>query len=325
MLDININTGSNSKGTAPSVYDVIILGAGPAGMTSAIYTSRSLLSTLVIEKIGSGGQAAVTDLIENYPGFPDGINGFELSQKMDEQAKKFGARFESDVVTGLKKNDDGTLNIRTESRSYDAKSVIIATGASSRKLGVPGEDKYIGRGISFCATCDAAFYRDKTVAVVGGGDSAVEEGIYLTRFAKKVYIIHRRDELRACKIAQNRALSNAKIEFVWNTVVSEVNGDEKIRSVKLKNVKTNEYSELGIDGLFLYVGLIPNTQMFEGLKKDEQGYILTDENLLTNIPGVFSAGDCRKSPVKQVATAVGEGTIAATSVEKYVENLGQKS
>lgn len=325
MLDININTGSNSKGTVPSVYDVIILGAGPAGMTSAIYTSRSLLSTLVIEKIGSGGQAAVTDLIENYPGFPDGINGFELSQKMDEQAKKFGARFESDVVTGLKKNDDGTLNIRTESRSYDAKSVIIATGASSRKLGVPGEDKYIGRGISFCATCDAAFYRDKTVAVVGGGDSAVEEGIYLTRFAKKVYIIHRRDELRACKIAQHRALSNAKIEFVWNTVVSEVNGDEKIRSVKLKNVKTNEYSELGIDGLFLYVGLIPNTQMFEGLKKDEQGYILTDENLLTNIPGVFSAGDCRKSPVKQVATAVGEGTIAATSVEKYVENLGQKS
>lgn len=321
MLDINISIGSTEKGAVPSVHDVIILGAGPAGLTSAIYASRSLLSTLVIEKIGSGGQAAVTDMIENYPGFPDGINGFELSQKMEEQAKKFGSRFESDVVTGLKKNDNGTLSVRTESRTYDAKSVIITTGASSRKLGVPGEDKYIGRGISFCATCDAAFYRDKTVAVVGGGDSAVEEGIYLTRFAKKVIIIHRRDELRASKIARNRALSNAKIEFAWNTVVEEVKGDEKIRSVRLKNVKTGAISELEIDGVFLYVGLIPNTQMFDGLRKDEQGYIVTDENLMTNIPGVFAAGDCRKSPVKQVATAVGDGTIAATSVEKYLESI----
>lgn len=321
MLEININVGSDNKKEIPSIYDVIILGAGPAGMTSAIYTSRSLLSTLVIEKIGSGGQAAITDLIENYPGFPDGINGFELAQKMDEQARKFGTRFESEVVTGLRKNDGGTLSVMTESRNFEARSVIVATGASSRKLGVPGEDRFIGKGISFCATCDAAFYRDKTVAVVGGGDSAVEEGSYLTRFAKKVFIIHRRDQLRACKIAQNRALSNTKIEFIWNTVVEEVVGDEKIRGVKLKNVRSGEISELMIDGLFLYVGLIPNTQMFEGLRKDEQGYIMTDENLKTNLPAVFAAGDCRKSPVKQVATAVGDGTIAATSAEKYIEEI----
>ena len=321
MLEININIGSEGKAHAPSVFDVIILGAGPAGMTSAIYTSRSLLSTLVVEKIGSGGQAAVTDLIENYPGFSDGINGFELTQKMDAQAKKFGARFESEVVTGLKRSGDGTLTVSTEGRDFTARSVIIATGASARKLGVPGEDRFIGRGISFCATCDAAFYRDKTVAVVGGGDSAVEEGTYLTRFAKKVYIIHRRDALRACKIAQNRAMANPKIEFLWNTVVQEVTGKEKIEAVTLKNVKSGETSRLDIDGMFLYVGLIPNTQMFEGLSKDEQGYLITDENLRTNLAGVFVAGDCRKSPVKQVATAVGDGAIAATSVEKYLEEI----
>lgn len=318
-MEININIGSEGKESVPSVFDVIILGAGPAGMTSAIYTSRSLLSTLVIEKIGSGGQAAVTDLIENYPGFSDGINGFELTQKMDAQARKFGARFENEVVTGMKRNSDGTLTVSTESRDFAARSVIIATGASARKLGVPGEDRFIGRGISFCATCDAAFYRDKIVAVVGGGDSAVEEGTYLTRFAKKVYIIHRRDALRACKIAQNRAMANPKIEFLWNTVVQEVAGKEKIETVALKNVKTGETSRLDIDGMFLYVGLIPNTQMFEGLNKDEQGYLITDENLRTNLAGVFVAGDCRKSPVKQVATAVGDGAIAATSVEKYIE------
>jgi thioredoxin reductase (NADPH) len=319
MLEINIDSVALKKDAAPSIYDVAILGAGPAGLTAAIYTARSLLSTLVIEKIGSGGQAAVTDLIENYPGFPNGINGFELSQKMDEQARKFGARFESDVILGLQKNGDATFTIKTESGAFQARSVIIATGASSRKLGVPGEDKFIGRGISFCATCDASFYRDKTVAVIGGGDSAVEEGIYLTRFARKVYIIHRREALRACKIAQQRALSNAKIEFVWNTVVEEVIGDEKIRKIRLKNVKTNASSELEIDGMFLYVGMIPNTQAFDNLKKDEYGYIITDERLMTDIPGVFAAGDCRKSPVKQVATAVGDGTIASTIAEKYLE------
>lgn len=322
MLEININAGVIDKNSPPSVYDVAVLGAGPAGLTAAIYTARSLLSTLVIEKLGSGGQAAITDLIENYPGFPNGINGFELAQKMDEQARKFGARFENDIITGFRRNDDSTFTIKTEGGSYDARSVIIATGASSRKLGVPGEEKFIGRGISFCATCDASFYREKTVAVIGGGDSAVEEGIYLTRFAKKVFVIHRRDQLRACKIAQERAKKNPKIEFVWDSVVEEVIGDEKIRKIVLKNVKTNVKSELEIDGMFLYVGMIPNTEVFGGVKKDENGYLVTNERLMTDLPGVFAAGDCRKSPVKQVATAVGDGTIAATVAEKYLEETG---
>ncbi len=321
MLQIHISTSENQE--TGNIYDVIIIGSGPAGMTAAIYTGRSLLKTLILEKIGSGGQAALTELIENYPGFPHGINGYELSQKMEEQAKNFGASFDYADVQKVTQDELGLFHVFTESREFLARAVIVATGASPKKLGVPGEEKFIGRGISFCATCDASFYRDKVVAVVGGGDSAVEEGMYLTKFAKKVYLIHRRDQLRAAKIVQQRAFQTPGMEFIWDTVVEEVKGENFLEAIKLKNVKTNETSWLEVNGVFLYIGLLPNTGFIDGVEKDDQGYIITDEMMRTNIPGLFVAGDCRRTPLRQVITAASDGAIAAYAVEKYLESLHQ--
>lgn len=317
MINLHISTSSSENTT--DIYDVIIVGSGPAGMTAAIYTGRSLLKTLLLEKIGSGGQAALTELIENYPGFPHGINGYELSQRMEEQAKNFGASFEYADVQKITRDDKGLFHVHTESREFLSKTVIIATGASPKKLGIPNEEKFIGRGISFCATCDASFYRDKVVAVIGGGDSAVEEGMYLTKFAKKVYLIHRRDQLRAAKIVQERAFKTPGMEFIWNTIVEEVKGENFLEAIKLKNVKTGETSWLEVSGMFLYIGLYPNTSFLEGVNCDEQGYILTDEMMRTNIPGLFAAGDCRHTPLRQVITAASDGAIAAYAVEKYLE------
>ncbi|URA09320.1 thioredoxin-disulfide reductase [Thermospira aquatica] len=319
MLQIHLSTSENQ--TSSDIYDVIIIGSGPAGMAAAIYTGRSLLKTLMLEKIGSGGQAALTELIENYPGFPHGINGYELSQKMEEQAKNFGTSFDYAEVQKVTQDETGIFHVFTESREFLSKTVIIATGASPKKLGVPGEEKFIGRGISFCATCDASFYKDKVVAVVGGGDSAVEEGMYLTKFAKKVYLIHRRDQLRAAKIVQKRAFQTPGMEFIWDTVVEEIKGENFVEALKLKNVKTNETSWLEVNGVFLYIGLLPNTNFIEGVEKDEQGYIITDEMMRTNIPGLFAAGDCRHTPLRQVITAASDGAIAAYAVEKYLETL----
>jgi len=317
MLDLHISGVSPTP--SQDLYDVIIIGSGPAGMTAAIYTGRSLLKTLILEKIGSGGQAALTELIENYPGFPHGINGYELSQRMEEQAKNFGTSFEYADVQSITRDDQGIFHVFTESREFLSRTVIVATGASPKKLGIPGEEKFIGRGISFCATCDASFYKDKVVAVIGGGDSAVEEGMYLTRFASKVYIIHRRDQLRAARIVQERAFQNPKMEFIWNTVVEEVKGENFLEAIKLKNVKTGETSWLTISGMFLYIGLYPNTAFLTDVNRDEQGYIITDEWMRTNIPGLFAAGDCRHTPLRQVITAASDGAIAAYGVEKYLE------
>jgi thioredoxin reductase (NADPH) len=302
------------------IQDVAIIGAGPAGLTAAIYTSRALLSTVIIEKLGSGGQLAVTDHIENYPGFPEGINGFELSQKMEAQAKAFGAKYEFAEVQKIEKDpSSGLFAIQTDSSTFKAKSIIIAAGAKPKSLGVKGESGFIGKGISFCATCDGAFYRNKTVAVIGGGDSALDEGLFLTKFAQKVYIIHRRDAFRGAKILQKRVFDNPKIEIIWNSVLEEVLGDTKIRQVKVKNLKENRASALELDGLFLYIGLSPNTDFISGIEKDEGGYILADEALQTSLPGVFAAGDCRKTLLRQVSTAVGDGAKAAYSAEKYLE------
>ncbi|MFN4216875.1 MAG: thioredoxin-disulfide reductase [Brevinematales bacterium] len=316
MIKLHISTSSENT---TDIYDVIIVGSGPAGMTAAIYTGRSLLKTLVLEKIGSGGQAALTELIENYPGFPQGINGYELSQRMEEQAKNFKASFEYADVQKITRDNEGLFHVYTESREFLSKTVIVATGASPKKLGIPNEEKFIGRGISFCATCDAAFYKDKIVAVIGGGDSAVEEGMFLTKFAKKVYLIHRRDQLRAAKIVQERAFKTPGMEFIWNTIVEEVKGENFLEAIKLKNIKTGETSYLDVNGMFLYIGLYPNTSFLEEVKCDEQGYILTDEMMRTNIPGLFAAGDCRHTTLRQVITAASDGAIAAYAVEKYLE------
>ena len=303
-------------------YDVIILGAGPAGLTAAIYTSRGLLKTLVIEKLGSGGQAALTNEIENYPGFPEGVNGYELAQKMDEKARKLGAEFEYGEIAGIVKDEAG-FTVTASGNTYSARALIVATGVSPRKLGIEGEDKFIGNGISFCATCDAAFYKGKTAAIIGGGDSAIVEANFLTRFASKVYVIHRRNELRASKIVSDHAFKNNKIEFIWDTVVKGVAGDKKLEKLSLENVKTGALSELTVDGMFLYIGGIPNTDFLSGIgvALNSKGFILTGGNMNTNIPGVFAAGDIREKEFRQVITAAGDGALAAYGAENYLEEL----
>jgi thioredoxin reductase (NADPH) len=302
------------------IFDTAIIGAGPAGLSAAIYTSRALLKTVVIEKVGSGGQAALTDEIENYPGFPEGVNGYELTRKMDEQAKKFGAWFEYGEVNSV--SQDGELfTIDISDKSYKARTIIITTGVSPKRLGLPDEEKFIGNGISFCATCDAAFYRNKVAAVIGGGDSAIVEAVFLTKFASKVYVIHRRDQLRASKIVQERALKNEKIEVLWDTVIDSLHGDKKLDALTVRNVKSGALSELAVDGIFLYIGGDPNTKYLSGIgvSLDDKGFIVTDGDMKTNVPGVFAAGDCRSKPFRQVVTAAGDGALAAWSVEKYLE------
>ncbi|MGC8786947.1 MAG: thioredoxin-disulfide reductase [Anaerolineae bacterium] len=300
---------------------VVILGSGPAGLTAAIYAARSQLSPLVLTGPMLGGQAATTSEIENYPGFPNGIGGMELMQLMQQQAERFGARIEMDEVleVDLRRHP---FTMKTYSTTYESNTLIIATGVSPRLLGVPGEDKFKGRGVSYCATCDGFFYKDKTVVVVGGGDSAVEEALYLTRFASKVYIVHRRDQLRAQKIVQERAFQNNKIEFKWDSVVTEITGTERVTGVRIRNVKTGEESLLMADGVFTYIGNVPNTQLFTGqLELDELGYIITDRRMHTSVPGVFAAGDVQEHVLKQVATAVGSGAIAAMEAEKFIAEM----
>ena len=299
-------------------YDVVIIGGGPAGLTAGIYAGRGGLKTVILEKGLPGGQISQTDEVENYPGFPEGITGPELANRMAEQARKFGAEVVMDEVQGLEKNDQGFL-VRAFERNYQARSVIIATGANPRKLGVPGEDKFYGRGVSTCATCDGFFYRDKEVVVVGGGDAAVEEGIFLTKFASKVTIIHRRDELRANKVAQERAFQNPKIEFLLSHVVTEVLGEENVTGVRVKNLKTGEEYVFPTDGVFVFVGSVPNTAFLEGVVElRPDGYVAVTDEILTSVPGVFAAGDVADPIYKQLATSVGAGTRAAMTAEKWL-------
>lgn len=301
-------------------YDLVIIGAGPAGLTAGLYAARARMNVLLLEKAVPGGQIIVTDWIENYPGFPEGISGFDLAEKMKKHAEELGLEIETAEVQSLNLTAD-TKEIVLKSRTIKAKSLIIASGASPRKLGI-GEDKYMGKGISFCATCDGPFFRDKTVVAIGGGDTAVQESIFLTKFAKKVYLVHRRDELRAAKILQERAFANDKIEMVWDTVATGVNGFFGIEGVNVKNVKTNEESTIKAEGCFIWVGILPNTEFVKGaVATDDGGFIIADANMQTNIPGVFAAGDVRDTPLRQVSTAVGDGAIAAVSAEHYIESL----
>ena len=311
------------------VYDVIVLGAGPAGLAAGLYAGRSRLSTLVIEKGKDGGQIAITDDIENYPGqIVEGESGPSLIARMTQQCEKFGVERASDVINEV--HLDGDIKVLKSAKAeYQSKTVIIATGAFARPIGCKGEKEFMGQGVSYCATCDANFFEDFEVYVVGGGDSAVEEAMYLTKFARKVTIIHRRDELRAAKSIQEKAFKNEKLHFMWDTVVEEVGGDGILSEMTVKNVKTGELTKIvadeddGMFGVFGFIGTLPNSKIYEGtgLEMDERGYIPTDADMHTNIPGVFAAGDIRVKSLRQVVTAAADGAIAATQAEKYINEL----
>ena len=310
-----------------NIYDVVILGAGPAGLAAGLYAGRSCLKTLIIEKGQDGGQIAITDEIENYPGqIVEGESGPSLIARMSEQAKKFGAERVSDVIKSVELEGEVKKLVGAKGE-YLGKTVILATGAFPRPIGCKNEGKFVGKGISFCATCDANFFEDFEVFVVGGGDSAVEEAMYLTKFARKVSIIHRRDELRAAKSIQEKAFKNPKMNFIWDTVVEEVDGDELLNKMVLKNVKTGELTTYEADeedgqfGLFGFIGMIPNSGLFEGIIDMERGYIKTDDNMHTNIPGVYAAGDIRVKSLRQVVTAAADGAIAAMQAEKYLAEM----
>ncbi len=302
----------------PEQVDVIIIGGGPAGLTAGIYTGRAQLKTLILEKGLPGGQIAQTEEVENYPGFDEAVSGPELSQRMVRQAEKFGAKILMEEVQGLEKRGD-TFVVRGYDGSYEAPAVIVATGATPRRLGVPGEDEFYGRGVSTCATCDGFFYRGKHVIVVGGGDAAVEEGMFLTKFADKVTVIHRRSELRANKEAQRRSLANPKMSWIWNTVVEEVLGSDQVTGVAVHNLETGERSTLGTDGVFIYVGHNPNTDYLgELLELTPTGYAKVRDEIYTSVPGIFAAGDVADEVYRQLSTSVGAGTRAAMATERYL-------
>ncbi|MCL2171058.1 MAG: thioredoxin-disulfide reductase [Defluviitaleaceae bacterium] len=307
------------------IYDVIIIGAGPAGLSAAIYAGRARLSCLLIEKDADGGQIVVTHEIENYPGGLEHESGASLTKRMTAQVAQFGAQRAADNITDVDFNGE-IKTVIGQKASYRGRSVIIAAGAQPRPIGCPGEREFIGKGVSYCATCDANFFEDFEVYVVGGGDSAVEEAIYLTKFARKVTIIHRRDELRAAKSIQEKAFANDKIEFMWDSVVTELKGDGLLQSMIVQNTKTGETREIHADeedgtfGVFVFVGLVPNSGIFEGKINMDGGYIPTDDEMNTNIPGIFAAGDIRVKTLRQVVTAAADGAIAAISAEKFVNH-----
>lgn len=305
-----------------TIYDVIIIGGGPAGLTAGLYTSRARLKTLLIERMIMGGQVMTTTKVENYPGFPGGIDGPDLMLKFQEHCQEFGLEVTTGEAEGLV--DNGELKTLTvDGKELQARSIIITTGAEPSKLGVEGEEPFVGRGVSYCATCDGAFFRDVEVAIIGGGDTAAEEALFLTRFASKVYLIHRRNKLRATKILQDRLKSNEKIEILWDTVVEKVNGDNSgMTSAALKNLKSGESRELPLAGLFVAIGVTPKAHFLtEVLDLNADGYILTDTECRTSMPGVFAAGDVRNKLLKQIATAVGDGAVAAIVAEKYLDGF----
>lgn len=302
-------------------YDVIVIGAGPGGLTAGLYASRANLSVLILDRGIYGGQMNNTAEVENYPGFKS-ILGPDLAEKMYQGATQFGAEYAYGSVEKVEVNGD-LKQVITDSETYEAPVVIIATGSQYRKLGVEGEAEYAGRGVSYCAVCDGAFFKDQPLAVIGGGDSAVEEGVYLAKLASKVNIIHRRDQLRAQKILQERAFANDKIDFTWDTVVTKINGDgQKVTSVSTHNKKTGEDGELKVNGVFIYVGVIPLSEPFKELGiTDEQGWIKTDELMQTSLPGVYAIGDVRAKELRQITTAVGDGSIAGQQAFNYLESL----
>ncbi len=309
--------------TPLETFDIAIIGGGGAGLTAAVYAARSRRSTIVFEGNVTGGQIATTDVVENYPGFPGGINGFDLAQNILKQAEKFGARIEYTCVEKLDHESDGTFVLATDSASYGARAVIATAGADYNRLGVPGEEQFIGRGVSYCATCDAAFFVNQDVIVVGGGDAALDEALFTTRYAKTVTIVHRRDTLRASAILQERARANDKIRFVWDTVVERIEGKDAVEKVVLKNVKTGESSETAASAVFIFIGQAPNSHLLKGLVAlDAGGHAIVDLEMATNLPGMFVAGDLRTKAARQMVSAAGDGATAAIAAEHYLASLG---
>ncbi|MBI2560319.1 MAG: thioredoxin-disulfide reductase [Planctomycetes bacterium] len=307
-----------------NVYDIVIIGGGPAALSAAVYTGRAELKTVIFEKKVTGGQILTSTLVDNYPGFPDGISGAELTELMEKHAKKFGAEIKYEEVLGLKVEGD-TKIVTTDSGMYNSPIIILASGADPRKLGVPGEDEFVGRGVSYCGTCDGPFYKDKDVVVVGGGDSAITEGLFITKFAKAVHIVHRRAELTAAKIFQDEARSNPRVRFVWNSVIEEISGRDMVEGVTIKNLLNNERKDLPCQGVFIFVGNIPNTGFLGNLLCVDQGcHIETDENMETAIKGIYAVGDIRKNSYRQLVTAAGEGAIAAMAAERELTKLHAK-
>jgi thioredoxin reductase (NADPH) len=300
--------------------DLVIIGAGPAGLTAGLYAARSAIGTTLLERLSPGGQILTTDWVENYPGFPEGLSGFDLVDRMRRQAERFGLEIQSRDVTGFEPGGAG-IYLVTDRGELECKVLILACGATPKKLGIKGEELLTGKGVSYCATCDGPFCRDQEVVVIGGGDTAVEEAIYLTRFASRVHLVHRRDELRAVKVLQDRAMAEEKINIVWDTIPTLIEGETGVEGVGLKNVKTGEESRLAVQGVFVFVGYSPNSELVKGkLELDDQGFVVTDNDMQTSVPGVFAAGDIRSKLLRQVATAVGEGATAAFAAEKYLEN-----
>ena len=302
-------------------YDLVIIGGGPAGLTAGLYAARARLKVILLEKIVVGGQIVISDWIENYPGFPEGLSGSDLAQRLTEQAKRFDLNIENNAAVSVDLSDP-VKTIVLNDRTVTTHTIIIATGASPKKLGVPGEETFYGKGVSSCATCDAPFFKERIVAAVGGGDTAVKESLFLTKFVKKVYLIHRRDRLRAEMILQERAFVDEKIEIIWDSVLTGIKGLTNVENITVQNVKTKEEKTLSVDGCFIWVGEIPNTKFLaDGVKLDAKGFIVANLNMETSVPGVFAAGDVRNTPLRQVATAVGDGAVAAFSAGHYIENL----
>ena len=309
------DTKNGSEGEA---YDIVIVGAGPAGLAAGLYAARARRRTLLVERKVTGGQIALTADVENYPGF-DAINGFELADRMHKQAEKYGMETAYGDVTAIDQEADGTHTVRTAETAYAAKAVILTGGADHKRLGVPGEERLTGFGVSYCATCDAAFFRDQEVAVVGGGDAAMDEAMFVTRFASKVYVIHRRDTLRASAILQERAFANPKISFTWNTVVEEILGEDHVTGVRLRDVVTGETSTRDVGAVFIFIGLTPNTGYLRGkLPMDAGGHIIVNEWMETGMPGLYAAGDIRAQSARQVVTAAGDGATAAIRADQYL-------
>jgi len=310
-----------------SEYDVIIIGGGPAGLTAALYTTRARLKTLLLEKMVPGGQAALAWTIENYPGFPEGIGGPELMERIGKQAEKYGLEIKSEEVVkvNLSSEDERSKRklekvVNTEKEEYKTVALIVATGTRLRKLEVPGEERLIGRGVAYCATCDGPLFKNRKVVVVGGGDAAVEEALFLSKFAEKVTLIHRRDKLRASKIMQERAVSNPKLEFLWKSIVTEILGETEVEGVKVRNLETGKDLTLEAKGVFVYIGTVPNTGFLKGVvEMDKEGFIITDENMETSVKGIYACGDVRKKLLRQVVTACGEGATAGVAAGQYVE------